>query len=142
MQLGPQLYFADYSRNLSLNEMSYFLPEVQLSIFTEKCHLFFVSLRESNGVHIEDRVGSRGGISPSWGFHLDFSLNIGTTASHVPYESLNQGHAIFMPDTSQTVSSHPLDLSWNSDSTPVLTSSLLFRHLSNGSISLVSLIPT
>ena len=34
-----------------------------------------------------------------WGFHLNFSLSIGTTASHVPYESLIKDHATFMPDT-------------------------------------------
>ena len=44
-------------------------------------------------------------LSPSWGFHLDFSLNIGTTGSHVPYKSLDQVHAISMPDAAQTVNS-------------------------------------
>ena len=73
-------------------------------------------------------------LSRLWDLHLCFSLNIGTTASHVPYKSQNQGHAIFMPDAAQTVSRLPLDLSWNSASTPVLTSSQIFRHLSNGSL--------
>jgi len=71
-------------------------------------------------------------LSRLWDLHLRFSLNIGTTASHVPYKSQNQGHAIFMPDAAQTVSRLPLDLSWNSASTPVLTPPLIFRHLING----------
>jgi hypothetical protein len=37
-------------------------------------------------------------LSPLWVLHLDFSLDIGTTASHVPHESLDQGHTIFMPE--------------------------------------------
>ena len=81
-------------------------------------------------------------LSRLWVFHLRFSLNIETTGSHVPYKSLNQGHAIFMPDAVQTVNRLPLDLSWNSASTPVLTSSQIFRHLSNGSLALISLIHT
>ena len=54
----------------------------------------------------------------------------------------NQVHAIFMPDAAQTISRSPLDLSWKPASTPVLTSSLIFRHLINGSLSLISLIHT
>jgi hypothetical protein len=77
-----------------------------------------------------------------WVRHLHFSLLIETTGSHVPYKSLNQGHAIFMPDAAQTVSRLPLDLSWDSASTPVLTSSQTFRHLFNGSLALISLILT
>ena len=37
-------------------------------------------------------------LSPSWGFHLGFSLNIETTGSHVPHKSLTQIHAIFTPE--------------------------------------------
>ena len=32
-----------------------FLPESQLSIFTGKCHILFVYLRDSNGVNTGDR---------------------------------------------------------------------------------------
>ena len=46
------------------------------------------------------RIGTR----VSWGFHLDFSLCIGATGSHVPHKSLNQGHAAFMPDAIWAVS--------------------------------------
>ena len=34
---------------------------------------------------------------------LDFSLGIGATGSYVPYQSLNQGHATFMPGASWAV---------------------------------------
>ena len=81
-------------------------------------------------------------LSRLWGHHLRFSLNIGTTGSHVPHKSLNQVHAISMPDATQTVSRFPLNLSWRSPSTPVLTSSQIFRHLINGSLVLISLIHT
>jgi hypothetical protein len=63
-------------------------------------------------------------LSPSWVFHLSFSLDIGTTGSHVPPESLDQGHATFMPDAAQAVGRLPLGLSWSQ-------ASLQFRrHLS------------
>ena len=38
---------------------------------------------------------------------LRFSLCIGTTGSYVPYQSLNQGHAAFMPDASGPYSRSP-----------------------------------
>jgi hypothetical protein len=46
-----------------------------------------------------------------WVFHLNFSLNIGTTGSHVPHKSLVQVRATFMPDAAQAVNRFPLDLS-------------------------------
>ena len=52
-------------------------------------------------------------LSPLWVLHLGFSLNIGTTVSHVPPESLDQVHATFMPDATQAVSRFPLGLSWS-----------------------------
>jgi hypothetical protein len=36
-------------------------------------------------------------LSRLWGHHLRFSLNIGTTGSHVPHKSLDQVHAISLP---------------------------------------------
>ena len=63
-------------------------------------------------------------------------------SSHVPNKSLNQVHAIFMPDAAQAVNRFPLNLSWRPASTPVLTPSLIFRHLINGSLTLISLILT
>src|SRR5271154_1937407 len=38
---------------------------------------------------------------------LDFSLRIGTTGSCVPYRSLSQGHAAFMPDVGWAVGRAP-----------------------------------
>jgi len=81
-------------------------------------------------------------LSRLWVRHLRFSLIIKATGSHVPHKSLDQVHAISMPDAAQTVNRLPLDLSWRSPSTPVSTPSLIFRHLSNGSLALISLIPT
>ena len=37
-------------------------------------------------------------LSSSWGRHLDFSLSIETTGSHVPHKSLTQIHATFTPE--------------------------------------------
>ena len=42
-------------------------------------------------------------LSPSWVLHLNFSLIIGTTGSHVPHKSLDQVRATFMPDAAQAV---------------------------------------
>ncbi len=81
-------------------------------------------------------------LSLLWDLHLSFSLDIRTTGSHVPHKSLDQVHAIFMPDAAQAVNRFPLSLSWRSASTPVLTPSLIFRHLINGSLALISLILT
>ena len=58
-----------------------------------------------------------------WGLHLNFSLSIRTTGSHVPYESLNQDHATYMSDAAQTVNRFLLYLSRKSCQPPVLTSS-------------------
>ena len=49
---------------------------------------------------------------------LSFSLCIGTTGSYVPHQSLDQGHAAFMPDagwSSRQVSSQPLFAGQNPD---------------------------
>ena len=40
---------------------------------------------------------------------LNFSRDIQTTGSHVPYQSLKQLHATYTPDTTQPISRHPLD---------------------------------
>ena len=43
-------------------------------------------------------------LSSSWVLHLDFSLIIGATGSHVPHKSLDQVRAAFMPDAARAVS--------------------------------------
>ncbi len=55
-------------------------------------------------------------LSSSWGHHLDFSLHIETTGSHVPHKGLGQVHAAFMPDADQPSYRRPLDLSRANDS--------------------------
>ena len=76
----------------------------------------------------------------SCGFlHLNFSLNIRTTGSHVPHKSPDQVRATFMPDAAQAVNRFPLDLSWKMVSPPVLASSFSFRHLRGSSLTLASL---
>ena len=56
-------------------------------------------------------------LSHLWDRHLRFSLNIGTTGSHVPHKSLDQVHAISMPDAAQTINRLPLGLSCRPPST-------------------------
>ncbi len=53
-----------------------------------------------------------------WGF----SLNIRTTGSYVPYQSLDQSHAAFMPDAGWAVIRFPPTLSRANHSLPVSTS--------------------
>ncbi len=60
---------------------------------------------------------------------MRFSLNIGTTGSHVPHKSLNQVPATFMPGAVQAVNRFPLNLSWTQYRSSVLTSSIIFRRL-------------
>src|SRR5208282_1297532 len=65
-------------------------------------------------------------LSSSWGLHLDFFLNIGTTVSHVPHKSLNQIHATSMPDTIQAVNRSPPGFILAFGKPPVLMSSKFF----------------
>ena len=60
-------------------------------------------------------------------------------SSHVPHKSPVQVHATSIPDATQTVSRYPLYLSWDQERTPVLTSSIMFRYLISGSLTLISL---
>ncbi len=48
--------------------------------------------------------------------HLHFSLSIGATGSHVPHESLDQVHAVLMPDAVWAVNRFPPNLSRVNDS--------------------------
>ena len=61
-------------------------------------------------------------------------------SSHVPYRSLNQIHATFMPDAAQAVSRFPLDLSWRTESHQFWRRLYIFDTSSDGSLTLVSLI--
>ena len=57
---------------------------------------------------------------------LDVSLCIGTTGSHVPYESLMRTRAVYMPDAARAGSGHPPNLSRGFGDSPVSTSSNRF----------------
>ena len=56
--------------------------------------------------------------------HLNFSLIISTTGSHVPQKSLKQRHATYTPDTDQPVNRHPLDSSRTMHQDPVSMSTV------------------
>jgi hypothetical protein len=53
---------------------------------------------------------------------LDFSLCIGTTGSHVPYDSLMRACAVYMPDAARAGSGYPPNLSRGFGVPPVSTS--------------------
>ena len=55
--------------------------------------------------------------------HLDFSLGIGATGSHVPYKSLVRARAVFTPDAARSGPGHPSSLSRENGKPPVSTSS-------------------
>ena len=61
---------------------------------------------------------------------------VGATGSHVPHQSLSRARAAFMPDTAWAVSRSPPGSSRGNDSPPVSMSSLRFRHVIGGSLSL------
>ncbi len=65
---------------------------------------------------------------------LDPSLGIGTTGSHVPYKSPVQARATSMPVAIWAVNRLPPDSSQRTKRTLVLTTSLYFRHLHDGSL--------
>jgi len=54
--------------------------------------------------------------------HLDVSLGIGATGSHVPYKSLVELRAAYTPDAAWAVSGHPPSWSRRKGQPPVLTS--------------------
>jgi len=71
---------------------------------------------------------------------LDFSLNIGTTGSCVPYRSPSQGHAAFMPDAGWAVGRLPPTLARGTEvQIPVSTSMNTLRHVISGLLAFVSL---
>ena len=62
--------------------------------------------------------------------------------SQVPYESPNESHASYTPDTVWPVGRFPPHSSWSSGATPVLMPSKAFRCVTRGSLALISLIHT
>ena len=74
---------------------------------------------------------------------LGFSLCIGTTGSYVPYQSLNQGHAAFMPGASWAVGRLPPTFVAGQKSGSRFRRHLdTFRHVISGSLAFVSLTRT
>ena len=69
-------------------------------------------------------------LSFSWDLHLNFSLNIETIRRRrIPHKSLTQIHATFTPEAAWAVNRLPPNLSRTQYSSPVLTSSIVFRRL-------------
>ena len=64
------------------------------------------------------------------------------TGSQVPYESPNESHASYTPDTAWPISRFPPHSSWSSSATPVLMPPKAFRCVTRGSLALISLIHT
>src|SRR5207248_11318277 len=64
------------------------------------------------------------------------------TGSQVPYESPNESHASYTPDTAWPISRFPPHSSWSSSATPVLMPPKAFRCVIGGSLALISLIHT
>src|SRR5271170_410268 len=74
---------------------------------------------------------------------LDFSLHIGTTGSCVPYRSLSQGHAAFMPDAGWAVGRRlPTPARGTEDQSRFRRRLNTLRHVISGSLAFVSLRPT
>jgi hypothetical protein len=74
---------------------------------------------------------------------LGFSLRIGTTGSCVPYRSLSQGQAAFMPDAGWAVGRHLPTLARGIEvRIPVSTSPGMLRHVISDLLSFVSSRPT
>ena len=79
----------------------------------------------------------------SWVFHLESSIGIGATGSHVPHGSLGQAHAAFHADHrpgSKQVASRTL--SQANDWSLLLMASLRFRRFNGDSLSFVFLVHT
>ena len=69
---------------------------------------------------------------------LSFSLHIGTTGSYVPYQSLDQDHAAFMPEASWAVDRFAPNLARGTEvQVPVSTSVNTFRHVISGLLAFV-----
>ncbi len=72
--------------------------------------------------------------------HLDFSLGIGATGSHVPYKSLVELRAAYMPDDAWAVSGRVSQADPGGRVTPRFCHRLIsFRHFISGLLALASL---
>ena len=81
-------------------------------------------------------------LSFSWGHHLNFSLHIGATVSHVPHKKPGSDSCRFYAGRRSGSKQVSPELILMFSKPPVLTSSFTFRHLISGSLLLISLILT
>ena len=111
---APASHKHETSRSQTDAERIRFLPVSWLTITCcELAHpLRFNPITEPSTLLLDDPPLCLASVlSFSWGLHLNFSLNIETTGSHVPHKSQDQVHAISMPDATQTINRLPLGLS-------------------------------
>ena len=73
---------------------------------------------------------------------LRVSLSIAPTGSHVPHLGLDHILAAYMPDADRAVNRHLPISSRSKGETPVLTSSMVFRHFFDGSLAFDSMAHT
>ena len=81
-------------------------PSLWLNHSTPSLHPHY---RVSSLLRLDPPLCHASGLLPSWDFHLDISLGIVTTGSHVPRESLNRARATFTPVIVKAVSRSRLD---------------------------------
>ena len=81
-------------------------PSLRLNHSTPSLHPHY---QASTLLRVDPPLCHASGSLSSWGFHLGISLNIVTTGSHVPRESLNRARATFTPVTIKAVSRSRLD---------------------------------
>ena len=117
---APAILLLETSRSQVYAKRTRFLPVSWLTIACCKlAHpLRFIPITGPSTLLLDDPSPCPASVlSRLWDRHLRFSLNIGTTSSHVPHKSLDQVHAISMPDAAQTINRLPLGLSCRPPST-------------------------
>ena len=111
---APASHPLEISQSQAYTKRTRFLPVSWLTIACCKlAHpLRFIPITGPSTLLLDDPSSCPASVlSRLWDRHLRFSLNIGTTSSHVPHKSLDQVHAISMPDAAQTINRLPLSLS-------------------------------
>ena len=123
------IFNAVRSREVSSRRQALEQQERAWVVERDRCGTDVACIRSSSITEPSTYYGSLRPCAPHWysdpcGFsHLDVSLSIGTTGSHVPYESLMRARAVFTPDAARSGPGHPSSLSRENGKPPVLTSS-------------------